>query len=253
MPHAENQGVHIHYEVEGEGPPLVLQHGLTSSVRDWYDCGYVEGLKNDYRLILVDARGHGCSDKPHDADVYTSKSMAGDIVAVLDKLNLKRAHYLGYSMGGWIGLAIAKHAPERFYSLIIGGMHHGKLGPDFPEVEPFSEGMEATVASWEEQSGPLDPDYRAKLLANDAEALRATLLGMFRNPGFEDVLPTITMPCLLYVGEADGEVDLAKDTARRIPDVTFVTLPELDHMEAFGRSEVVLPPIKRFLGTVARG
>ncbi len=250
MRHASNQGVHIHYEVEGEGPPLVLQHGLTVSLSSWYDRGYVDRLKNDYRLILVDARGHGSSDKPHSADAYTSKSMAGDIVAVLDELNLKRAHYLGYSMGGWIGFALAEHAPERLHSLIIGGMHHRKLGPDCPEVVPFSEGMEATVASWEEQSGPMDPDFKAKLLANDAEALKATVLGMVRHPGFQDVLPTMTMPCLVYVGEADPAFPLAKDTVKHIPKVTVVWLPDLDHLEAIRRSEVVLPHIKRFLGAV---
>ncbi len=56
--------------IEGEGPALVLQHGFTESVVDWYEAGYIEALKPNYRLILIDARGHGSSDKPHDPDAY---------------------------------------------------------------------------------------------------------------------------------------------------------------------------------------
>jgi pimeloyl-ACP methyl ester carboxylesterase len=67
MPYVGNQGIRIHYKVEGQGPPLVLQHGSTSSLQAWYQNGYVEPLKPHYQPILVDARGHGASDKPHDA------------------------------------------------------------------------------------------------------------------------------------------------------------------------------------------
>src|SRR5262245_12825985 len=71
MPYAENRGLRIHYEVEGQGPTLVLQHGFTHSVRRWYLHGYVEALRTDYELVLIDARGHGLSDKPHDPTAYT--------------------------------------------------------------------------------------------------------------------------------------------------------------------------------------
>ena len=70
MPYTTNQGVRIHYQVEGEGPPLVMQHGFTDSIETWYELGYVDTLKHDYRLILVDARGHGHSDKPRTPDAY---------------------------------------------------------------------------------------------------------------------------------------------------------------------------------------
>jgi len=71
MPYANNRGVQIRYEVEGAGPPLILQHGFTCSIEDWYEGGYVAVLKADHRLVLVDARGHGGSDKPRDSAAYT--------------------------------------------------------------------------------------------------------------------------------------------------------------------------------------
>src|SRR5208282_5062127 len=121
MPYASNQGIRIHYEVEGTGAPLVLQHGFTDSLETWYENGYVEALKRDYRLILVDARGHGASDKPHESSLYAMERRTADILAVLQDLDVRRAHYFGYSMGGWIGFGMAKYAPDRLKALIIGG------------------------------------------------------------------------------------------------------------------------------------
>ena len=95
MPYVDNAGVKIHYHVEGDGPPLVMQHGVTNSLETWYAYGFVEGLKKDYRLILVDARGHGRSGKPHDPEEYDLKLRVSDILAVMDDLGVEVAHYLG--------------------------------------------------------------------------------------------------------------------------------------------------------------
>src|SRR5215470_5840575 len=130
MPYADNHGVRIHYRTEGRRPALVLQHGFTESVEDWYECGYVEVLKRDYRLVLVDARGHGSSDKPHEPAAYLLEGRVAHVIAVLDALRIEKAHYWGYSMGGWIGFGMAKFACDRLDRLVIGGQH------------PFSGNME---------------------------------------------------------------------------------------------------------------
>jgi pimeloyl-ACP methyl ester carboxylesterase len=122
-PYTMNQGIHIHYHFEGEGPPLVLQHGFTSRLEAWRQFGYVQALQHSYQLILLDARGHGASDKPHDLVAYALPKCVGDVMAVLDALNIAKAHFCGYSMGGWIGFAMARYAPERVESLIIRGAH----------------------------------------------------------------------------------------------------------------------------------
>jgi pimeloyl-ACP methyl ester carboxylesterase len=114
-------GVGIHYEVEGRGSPLVLQHGFTDSLVSWYEYGYVEALASDHQLVLIDARGHGESDKPHDASKYADSAMPLDVVAVLDHLKIERSAFFGHSMGGTIGLALAQYAPARFTALGIGG------------------------------------------------------------------------------------------------------------------------------------
>jgi pimeloyl-ACP methyl ester carboxylesterase len=122
MLYADNRGIRIHYRVEGEGPPLILQHGFTQSIDDWYDFGYVDALKRDYRLILLDARGHGQSDKPHDPSAYRLNKRVADVTSVADA-GVAKAHFWGYSMGGWIGFGMAKYAPGRVDCLVIGGAH----------------------------------------------------------------------------------------------------------------------------------
>src|SRR5215472_8898423 len=95
MSYADNQGIRIHYRVEGEGPPFVLQHGFTQCIDDWYEAGYVDALKRDYRLILVDARGHGHSDKPHDPDAYGLDKWVADVTSVADAIGVAKGLFDG--------------------------------------------------------------------------------------------------------------------------------------------------------------
>ena len=159
MPYAVNEGVRIRYEVAGSGPPLVLHHGFGGFLETWYDLGYVKGLQDDYQLILMDARGCGESDKPHDRDAYRRATRVADIVAVLDALDISQAHFHGYSMGGYIGWGIAAHAPERFLSLIIGGAGASEETWDERESGPHPlqqlarQGPEAWAAALEAMFG----------------------------------------------------------------------------------------------------
>ena len=242
----------IYYEVEGNGPPLVLQHGLTQTLEDWRDFGYSKALKNDYQLILIDARGHGHSDKPHEPEAYGGQLMVGDVVAVLDVVNVSKAQYWGYSMGGGIGFNVAKYAPERFHALIIGGVSP-YLGRE--EMVQFLDqfgllleaGMEALIAIYEGLAGQLlPPDHKARLLANDAQALAAALQGI-RMSDVEDIMPTVGLPCLVYSGEDDANYNGARQCAQQMPNATFVSFPGLDHTHAFVQSDLVLPHATKFL------
>ena len=249
MPYADNQGVRIHYHVEGYGPPLVLQHGFNNSIKHWYLNGYVDPLQKDYRLILVDARGHGASDKPHDAKNYELIHRVTDVTSVLDELGLDKAHFLGYSMGGRTGFGIAKHAPQRFHSLIIGGSSPfvSRGAPRANPGEAFQEGMEAYVASREAESGPMDPERRALMLDNDPKALIAAITGAGGDDDMGDVLPTMTMPCLLYVGESDGSYQRMKDCMQQLPNATFTSFPGLDHRQTSAAGHLVTPHVTEFL------
>ena len=250
MPYADNNGVRIHYHVEGEGTPLVLQHGLTSSIMRWYSFGFVDALKNDHRLLIIDARGHGDSDKLYETEAYDQKAMASDVVAVLDAENIDKAHYMGYSMGGSIGFGIAESFADRFHSLIIGGMHPYPLdaiGLDSRVERIKSGGMEGYVADMESGGEPISSERKAQLLANDPQAIIGASLGLKNRPDLSHVLPTMTMPCLVYAGDADGLHVGAEECVKHMPNVTWVSLPALDHSQAMERSDLVLPHVQKFL------
>jgi pimeloyl-ACP methyl ester carboxylesterase len=247
LPYADHDGIHIHYEVEGTGPPLVLQHGFTGNLKRWHQFGYVEALKPNYRVILIDARGHGESDKPHDAAAYALPLRVGDVLAVLDSLNLDKAHYWGYSMGGWIGFGMAKYAHERVHSLIIGGAHPYELRLpassrlDGSDPDAF---VAALFGRLNVNAAALPPGLREELFANDFRALAAAQQD---RTSLEDVLPTMTMPCCLYASDADPLYPKAQECVQRIPHATFFTLQGLDHSAAFRAAGLALPRVTEFL------
>jgi pimeloyl-ACP methyl ester carboxylesterase len=251
MAYVSSQGMGIHYIVEGKGPPLVLQHGLCFSLEAWHQIGYVDALKHDYQLILIDARGHGASSRPHDPDAYRMALRAGDVVAVLDDLNTKRAHFLGYSMGGWIGWGLAKYAPERFHSLVMGGSSlYGNVPQGVSFVELCRAGMDAFLSAIKPMFGErYTPELEAMCLANDLEALVASM-SVEEQIDFEALLPNVTVPCLLFGGEQDPYYAGAEECSRRMPNAVFVSLPGLDHIEAQYRTDLVLPHVREFLAQV---
>jgi pimeloyl-ACP methyl ester carboxylesterase len=220
----------------------------SGSGADWIELGYVEALKADHQIILLDSRGHGDSDKPHDPASYDLALRASDVVAVLDALGIARADYFGYSMGGWIGFGVAKYAPQRFRSFIIGAAY------PYPEnMRPFRDFMprdREAFAKMIDQAfgGRMTAGSRARQLANDLDALRALTQDRVSNA---DVLPTMKMPCLLFVGEADPRFAQVEQCAGEMPNATFFSLPDSDHVGTAMLIDVVVPRVKAFLAKVS--
>jgi pimeloyl-ACP methyl ester carboxylesterase len=250
MPFANNQGVRIHYEVEGQGPPLVLVTGFGFGLATWRRIGLVDALRDDYRLILVDVRAHGASDKPHDPPAYRMALKVGDVTAVLDDLGVARTHYYGYSMGGIIGFGVARFAPERLASLIVGGASTYEQDPselpprDHPWISQLRQGLEVWLDS-------LGPDLKAALSQEDLdpEALIAWL-SLEERAGLSDALPALTVPSLVFVGEHDPQLDDARRSAEMMRNAWFVVIPSADHVQAGVQIDLLLPHVKRFLAEV---
>ena len=183
------------------------------------------------------------------------KLKSDDVVAILDDLVIDKAHSIGYSLGGTTGYGVAKHAPERFNSIIIGGMHpYGSAGTNASvdeRIEGLKKGMESVVASMEAASGrQLPPERRAAMLDNDPKALIASSIELRDFEGIEDILPSMTMPCLLFVGEEDFLYEGVTRCVKGLPNATMVSFPGLDHGQAFQRSGLTLPHISSFLRNV---
>jgi pimeloyl-ACP methyl ester carboxylesterase len=246
MPYVNHGALRIHYEVEGTGEPLVLQHGFILSLKRWYALGYVDALKPKFRLILIDARGHGESDKPHEPAAYGLDLRVRDVVAVLDAIKVQTAHFWGYSMGGWIGFGMAKYAADRVRSLTIGGEHpyqqqFAKLNGSDPDA------CLAAVFGGIEVVASFPPALRADILANDFQALAAARQD---RPSLEGLLPALSTPCCFYAGDADPVYEQVERCASSIPHATFVGLRGLDHGGAFREAARILPHVTNFIQKV---
>jgi len=256
VPYANNNGVRIYYEVEGQGPPLMLAHGGTGSLDAWRQFGYVDALRGELRLILFDARGHGRSDRPHEASM---SMMADDVVAVLDSVGVARAAYWGYSMGSAMGLDLAVRHASRFSGFIFGGISPYRwpdavIGPLIAARDAFRlrlNDQEAYLKLTEGFFGrPLTPEERRESLARDAEADIALLTALIdRRPLTNDDLAGIAVPCLLYCGSEDPYHDGAKESVTHMPNTRFVSLAGRNHVTV--SADLVLPHVKAFLHEVS--
>ena len=235
----------------------MILHGITNNLKDMRP--YVDALKDNFQIIIIDSRGHGASQKPHDPSAYRLELMSTDPVAVLDILGISKAHIFGYSMGGWLGLGIAKYAQERVNSLIIGG-YSLPLGWQPEEraalLDIFKQGMDTTFAVFSEMFGDeWSLESQAAFKSNDLDALIALMSSenFMDIPDYEDLLPNMKIPSLFFAGEHNWEYSSAPQTVKLMPNVKLVTLPGLNHVEAFIRIDLVLPHITKFLEEVNLG
>ena len=116
MPYIDSNGIKIYYEVYGEGKPVVLISGLGSTLESW--ATQVPIYSKKFKVVVFDNRGIGKSDKPDEP--YTIEQMADDTIGILDQLKIKKAHFVGKSMGGMITQWIGIKYPERVNKLVIG-------------------------------------------------------------------------------------------------------------------------------------
>ncbi|HEY4684619.1 MAG TPA: alpha/beta hydrolase [Dehalococcoidia bacterium] len=251
MPFANNGSVRIHYEVEGDGPPIVLLHGYFVDYETLRDLGYVDALKDSYQVVLIDLRGHGMSDKPHDSEDYAWEPMVADVRSVLDALRIVKADIFGYSGGAVIALALAVSSPDRVRSLMVGGAGAARPNPAAGAIaDLLGQGMETFIRAAFEASGPLPAEMRARLLQSDVEALRACVLATTYVRS-EDALRRMTMPCLVFAGEDDTAFAGLHELAALIPNASFVSYPGLGHVQVYWRSDLVLPHVTAFLARVS--
>src|SRR5512134_2410780 len=116
MPKVSVNGISLHYWQLGEGPDLVMVHGLNSNLAVWH-LELVPRLRNEYRITTYDLRGHGRSDMPPTG--YSTEDMAKDLRGLLDGLGIERAHLMGHSLGADISLHMALLYPERVHKLVL--------------------------------------------------------------------------------------------------------------------------------------
>jgi pimeloyl-ACP methyl ester carboxylesterase len=227
--------VRIHYDVVGDGHPLVLVHGWGASARrNWVDLGWVDVLAPIRRLVLMDCRGHGRSDAaPSQAD-YGYAAMSEDVLQVLDELAIEKADLFGYSMGAFIGVSLLGHHRDRFSSMVLGG-----IGEETTESAGTCDRIAASlrVDDPADIADPVGRAYRRYVDAdpmNDRVALAMAALQMWPDghplllggAGLADV----DIPVLLVDGADDHPyVDSVGRLAQAIPGAELVTIDGTDH------------------------
>jgi pimeloyl-ACP methyl ester carboxylesterase len=230
----QHRDVEIAYLDEGEGEPIVLVHGFASTKNvNWVYPTWVSELrKNGRRVIALDNRGHGESAKLYDPAQYSIPIMAGDVVALMDHLDILRADMMGYSMGGrmtaWLGL----NAPERLRSAILGGIGIGMIEGGGPG-ENVAQALEAP--SLDDVTDPVGRTFRA--FADQTRSDRLALAACLR--GSRDLMTTeeashIKVPVLIAVGTTDEVAGSAHALGDVIPGSEVLDIPGRDHMRAVG-------------------
>jgi pimeloyl-ACP methyl ester carboxylesterase len=227
----DSDGVRLHYEVHGpeRGTPIVAVHGFASDYRlNWVGTRWQEALTSArFRVFGLDCRGHGHSDKPHERAAYSIDVMASDVVRLLDHVGVESACYLGYSMGGRIGLQVVLEYPERVRRAVLGGIGTSgaiesadAIAESFLRGEPTDDPVAQTFYR-----------FASARTTNDLKALAACITGL--QPKTEPArLAAIRTPILIAVGERDDITRDAPELVELIPSSRLVVIPGRDHLGA---------------------
>jgi pimeloyl-ACP methyl ester carboxylesterase len=216
------------------GDPIVLVHGFASNhAVNWVNTLWTKTLTAaGLRVIALDNRGHGQSQKLYEPALYHSSLMAGDVLRLLDHLGLERADVMGYSMGARIAAHLALEAPARLRSLIMGGLGiHLVEGVGLPLG--IADAIEARSA--EVLSDPMQRMFRlfAEQTKSDLQALAACIRGSRQVMSRAEV-SAITTPTLIAVGGKDEVAGSGAALADLMPNARFLDIPGRDHNLAVG-------------------
>lgn len=228
-------GVRIAYETVGEGDAVVLVHGFAASrIQNWKDPGWYQTLTGaGYRVIAMDLRGHGDSDKPHSTAAYDHAIMAEDIVAVMEAAHAGEAFLMGYSMGGFLGMHVLMDHPELLRKLVIGGVGGSYFGRAFGSRDAIADALVTPDKS--KISDPIQRDFRefAEQTGKDREALAACMRANRRTFTAAE-LKQSKRPVLVVCGENDALTGPPGPLADAFADGRAVVVPRRDHMTTVG-------------------
>jgi len=240
----DSDGARLHYTVEGQGDPVILLHGFAVHADlNWRRPGLTEELAKHYRVIALDLRGHGLSDKPHDTAAY-GDHMIEDIRLLMDHLQIDKAHLIGYSLGGFITLKFAVDHPERLLTASVLG-----AGWERPDESAFMQTL-AKMAEALETGGTIPPlagslggpdraeptflhQIWVRILTGffcDGDALAALIRSIPSVGVEEEQVRSLSMPVCNIVGGNDPLAHGAQALTGRVPDLTQVIIPEADHI-----------------------
>ena len=256
MPNIDRNGVKIYYEVhgkvDGNGPPILLTHGYSSTSAMWK--GQIEALSKRHQLVLWDMRGHGQSDYPLDPNAYSEALTVGDMAALLDEVGAKSAIVGGLSLGGYMSLAFYRAHPARVAALLI-----VDTGPGFKKDdarEAWNKRARDTAERFEREGlAVLKSAGRERSIMShrDAAGLARAARGILpqRDARVIELLPDIKVPSLVVVGADDTPFLAASDyMAAKIPGAKKVVIPSAGHAVNIDQPQAFIDAVLPFLDSL---
>jgi 3-oxoadipate enol-lactonase len=250
-------GVRHHYVSKGEGPPIVLVHGLGGSLHSWY--GVIEVLSTNHHVVALDLRGHGRSDTGRGA--FSISAWAQDVEALIGALELPAVTLVGHSLGTLVAQQLAVTKPATVDHLVLlGGISY--FEPPMKEAYAAraerveAEGMDAIVDDW--LPGALHPRTHAKLpqltgllrdlmLRNDPKQYAKACRALAKAPAIER--EDIGQPTLLLVGDHDRStpMSMTEELHRQIPVSRVRVIPAASHWAQLEQPDHIAAAILEFL------
>ena len=262
MPIAKTKNLNIYYEIIGQGEPLVMIRGVGSNVDHWYE--QVPVLSKKYQLLVFDNRGIARSSDPGGS--FSTKDMAADTVALMEAVGIKKAHVLGYSMGGMIAQEMALAYPEKVNRLILVATDCGislriKAKPEFSRL--FAEMVrlgtdEAKKAAarclFAKQTFETRPDIiqrytEVSLRFPASQKILGKQWAAITEHDACDRLPNISSPTLAVTGSEDELIPPAnaKVMAERIPVAQMISIDGGGHLFLIEQPEAFNEAVIGFL------
>jgi len=260
MAHFEHDGCSLHYEEYGQGEPLLLLHGLGSSCRDWeYQ---IPAFAARFRVIVMDMRGHGRSDKPRER--YSIRGFAGDVEALIEHLNLGPVHVVGLSMGGMIGFQLAVDHPRMLKSLcIVNSAPQVKIQGANDVWQYAKRWALARLLSMETLGKaigrnlfpkPEQADLRHKIANRWAENDKRAYLASFDaivGWGVQHKLSRLSCPTLIISADRDyTPVALKEAYVKLIANAKLVVIPDSRHATPLDQPQAFNRAVLEFIDTV---
>lgn len=261
----DSAGVRLRYVEQGAGQPVLLLHGFTADIeRAWLQTDVLAQLARDYRVIALDLRGHGRSDKPRDARAYDE--IALDVIRLLDHRGIKRAHAVGYSLGGIMLAKLLTTHEERFLSvtLVAAAYRRAQSERADREAQAAAKEIEDTglfrslvVSTWptdEPAPGEAAIRHRSEAIAlyNDRFALAALMRARRALLVTDEQVAAVRVPVLALVGSADPQLERVEAMQRAWPALRIEVVPGATHPTSHPRSLIRRPElvdaIRRHIG-----
>ncbi|WP_033105671.1 alpha/beta fold hydrolase [Microbacterium profundi] len=234
-----------------DAPVVVIVHGFASNARDnWVLTGWVRDLTGaGYRVLALDQRGHGASDKPHEAAAYAIRTLAIDVETVMDVYLVEEAFYVGYSLGARVGWEVVRDLPQRITRAVLGGV------PDGIPLERLDIGQ---VRAYADHGEPVQDQTTRNYIAltervsgNDLHSLLALAGGMRQTRTVDpDPSNAPTRPILFATGSKDAIIEGSRALADAAPHGRFFEIPDRNHFNAPG-SRAFKDAALEFIGEAA--